>query len=119
MIDIDLLFLLHTIVCVLADMGRMESEDNTVFGDTCGDESSGDAVVEAVVVEPDFVLANFGIKQQAMNPFDAVPAFVDDQVAGLVLADDQLAGGRTIAVEDLAMFIEDIEQGLAVLIDVG
>jgi len=81
-----------------ADMGGMKGEDDAGFGYSGGDEFVGDAVIEAVVVEPNLLIADFGIKDKVMNPFDVVPSFINDEVAGLVLVDDQLGGGGAVLV---------------------
>jgi hypothetical protein len=98
-------------------MGRVESEDDVIFGYACGNEFIGDAVVESVVVQPDFVIADFGIKDQGMNSFFATPAFGNQEIASVILAHDNFAGAAVLlAIENFTVILQDLIEGLAMLI---
>jgi len=82
-----------------------------VFGDTRSNEFVSDAVVESVVVNPDFMVADFGIKNEGMNSLLVNPAFVDYEVACFVVCNNQLAKASFwVTVEEFAVFFYDALQ---------
>jgi hypothetical protein len=71
----------------------VKGKDNMLFGDSSSYEFVGDAVVEAVMVEPDVPVTNFSIKNEGVNSLGAVPAFCDDQITSSIVADNDFGGG--------------------------
>jgi hypothetical protein len=76
-----------------------------VFGDTSGNQVIGNPMVKTVVVEPNFMVPYFGIKNQGMNSFVVDPAFINDEVAGSIVADDEFAVAAVgVKIERLTVF---------------
>ena len=61
---------------MLSDFGWMESKNNAVFGYARGDEFLSDAVFNAIIMNPDFVIADFGMNHTTMNSQMIFPAFM-------------------------------------------
>lgn len=61
----------------------MEGQNDVVLGNSSFKEVRDDAMIKTVVVEPNLVLANLSIKNQAMNPLLTLPTFCNHEIAVL------------------------------------
>lgn len=92
-------------------MRGVERQDDLLFRDTSGNQVIGNFVIETVVVEPNLMVPYFGIKDQGMNPFIFDPAFINNEVAISIVADDKFAlAAVCVKIEVIAVFSQNALQ---------
>jgi hypothetical protein len=101
----------------------MESKNNAVFGYARGDEFISDAVFNAIIMNPDFVIADFGVNHSTMNSQMIFPTFMyQHKMVALaklsegIAADNQIGNYIPISVRKSRIVLENFLQRLAPLV---
>jgi hypothetical protein len=95
----------------------MESKNNVVFRYARGDEFISDAVFNAIIMNPDFVIADFGMNHITMNSQMIFPTFMyQHKMVALaklsegIAADNQIANHIPISVRKIRLILENFLQ---------
>jgi hypothetical protein len=59
--------LVDHVACMNSDVRWMEGQDDVIFWYSGDNKFFGDAVFDAIVMNPDFVITDFGMNDGAMN----------------------------------------------------
>jgi len=88
----------------------MESQNNAVFGPASSDEFVSDAVFNAIIVNPDFVIADFGVNHSTMNSQMIFPTFMYQHKMIALAADNQIGNHIPISVRNIRIILENLLQ---------
>lgn len=107
---------------MLSNLGRMKGEDNASFGYSSSDKLICDAIFNPIIMNPDFVVANFGMEDSATNSSVIFPAFVyQHKVVALaklsvgkafpkeigIAADNNISNHITIMIRKIGIILEN------------
>src|SRR6476469_9813734 len=101
---------------MLSDFRWMESKNNAVFGHASGDEFISDAVFNPIIVNPDFVIADFGVNHSTMNSQMIFPTFMYQHKMVAIAADNQIGNYIPTSVRKSRIVLENFLQRLAPLV---
>lgn len=99
----------------MAFEGGVKSEDDVLFGDASIDEFEGDAAFRAVVLDPDFVVADVEVEDAAVDALFVVPADLDELVSIAAVIKDEFGFEFWVAEVDFAVVGEEFLDELAVV----
>jgi hypothetical protein len=86
-----------SISSMLSDFRWMESKNNAIFRYVSGDEFISDAVFNAIIMNPDFVVANEGMNHITMNSQMIFPTFrYQDKMVALAKLSEGIAAHHHI-----------------------
>jgi len=94
----------------------MECQHDLVFRNACGNEFFGNAAIDPIVVHPEFAIAEFGVKDEAMNPSFVLPSFVNYDEMIAVFTHKQAAGDAVGFAHHRSVLRKNFVQNFAVLI---
>jgi hypothetical protein len=104
---------------MFSNFGWMDSKNNAIFGHARGDEFISDAVFNAIIMNPDFVIANFGMNHIAMNSQMIFPTFMyQHKMAALaklsegIVAAHHIGNHIPITLRKIRIIFEDFLQPL-------
>jgi hypothetical protein len=108
-----------SISSMLSDFGWMESKNNAIFGYARGDEFLSHAVFNAIIMNPDFFIANEGMNHITMNSQMIFPAFMyQHKMVALaklsegIAADHPIGNHLPITLRKIRIIFEDFLQHL-------
>ena len=94
----------------------MESKNNAIFGHARGDEFISDAVFNAIIMNPDFVVGDFGMNQITMNSQMIFPTFIYQHKMVAIAADHHIGNHIPITLRKIRIIFEDFLQHLTPLV---
>jgi hypothetical protein len=104
---------------MLSDFRGMESKNNAIFRYARGDEFISDAVFNAIIMNPDFVIANFGMNHIIMNSQMIFPTFLYQhkmlalaKLSEGIAADHHIGNHIPITLRKIRIIFEDFLQHL-------
>src|SRR4028119_825676 len=101
---------------MLSDFGGMESKNNAIFGYARGDEFLSDAVFNAIIMNPDFVIADFGMNHITMNSQMIFPAFMYQHKMVALAAHHHIGNHIPISIRKIRIVLENFLQRLTPLV---
>src|SRR5947209_18427540 len=81
---------------MFALVGMVEAEHDVVIGNPGREEFVRDSVLCAVVLNPDFAVANVHVDDAAMHPSPAIPTRIEQLVMALRVIKDRLDSDLTV-----------------------
>ena len=88
---------------MLSDLGRMKSEDDRIFRYSNSDKFICDAIFNPIIVNPNFLLADFGMNDTAMNLSIIFPAFMYQHLMVAIAAGNNISNHITIMVRKIGI----------------
>jgi hypothetical protein len=67
-------------------MRRVKRQNNAVFGHPSSDQFLGNAIFDAIVMYPYFIVADFCMDDDAVNPLRSIPAFLHEHIVIAIVA---------------------------------